>query len=161
MDVSSNWNVREIVGLGWSQEDCEGVTERRPGHCQERKKNVFLVIGSLGCNFTIFLDQYHKDPAVKKILDPHYLFVRIEWPEVSGGKELWESYANGKLRVPIWVILDPAGKILTISGPTYESGFPNSSEDILHYTKALEIGSPRVSRAEIEVLHQKLKHHGE
>lgn len=127
---------------------------------KNEKKNVFLVIGSLGCNYTVFLDQYHKDPAVKKILEPHYVFVRIEWPEVTGGKELWEFYAKGKLRVPIWVILDPTGKILASSGPTDASGYPKDAEDVLHYTKALEIGSPRLSRSDIELLHHKLKQHG-
>ena len=124
------------------------------------KKHVFLVIGSLGCNSTVFLDQYHKDPAVRKILEPHYVFVRIEWPEVPGGKELWESYAKGKLREPIWLILDSSGKSLAISGPGQTAGYPKSPADLTHYTKSLQIGSPKLTDGDIDVLHQKLKQHG-
>lgn len=126
---------------------------------KKESKNVFLVIGGLGCNYTVFLDKYHKDPAVRKILEPHYVFVRIEWYKEPGGKELWESYANGKMRLPIWVILDPAGKILGISGLQEEAGYPISAKDFDHYSKALTIGSPKLTRADINILHQKLIHH--
>jgi hypothetical protein len=127
---------------------------------KKEKKHVFLVIGSLGCNSTVFLDNYHKDPAVRKILEPHYVFVRIEWPQVQGGKAFWESYAKGKLRDPIWVIMDSSGKALAISGESQTAGYPKSPADFTHYTKALQTGNPKLTDGDIDVLHQKLKHYG-
>jgi hypothetical protein len=127
---------------------------------KKEKKHVFLVIGSLGCNCTVFLDDYHKDPAVRKILEPHYVFVRIEWPKVPGGKEFWESYAKGKLRDPIWVILDSSGKALAISGESQTAGYPKSPADLTHYTNSLQFGSPKLTDGDIDVLHQKLKQYG-
>jgi hypothetical protein len=127
---------------------------------KKEKKHVFLAIGSLGCNSTVFLDQYHKDPAVRKILEPHYVFVRIEWPQVPGGKELWQSYAEGKLRDPIWAILDPSGKRLAVSGRGQTTGYPKSPADLAHYTRSLQIGSPKLTDGDIDVLHQKLKQYG-
>ncbi|MFO0967143.1 MAG: thioredoxin family protein [Gemmataceae bacterium] len=123
-------------------------------------KNVFLVIGGLGCNFTVFLDAYHNDPVVRKILSPHYVFVRIEWYQVPGGRELWEKYAGKKMRLPVWVILDPAGKTLAISGANLEAGYPSTAADFTHYKRSLELGSPKLSAPEIDTLRKKLREHG-
>jgi hypothetical protein len=52
------------------------------------------------------------------------------------------------------------GKVLAISGNGPESGYPKSAGDLAHYTKALEAASPKLTRADIDALREKLKHYG-
>ena len=71
-----------------------------------------------------------------------------------------KSHPDARKNATARVIMDPSGKRLAISGPGQMAGYPKSPADLAHYTKSLQIGSPKLTDGDIDVLHQKLKQYG-
>jgi thioredoxin-related protein len=120
-------------------------------------KQVFLIFGSQGCGWCKVFDKYHSDPDVARVLDKHFVLVKVSTDENPGGEEMYNEH--GKARgVPAFVILDAGGKVLADSGDGGKNiGFPYEPHEIEHYFTALKASCPMLIESDVELLRAKLK----
>ena len=56
------------------------------------KKAVFISFGAPMVSWCEHLDKFHARAAVKKILNDHLVFVKVDVAETTGGPELFKKY---------------------------------------------------------------------
>src|SRR5262245_57331044 len=57
-------------------------------------KLVFLVFGSPGCGWCKVFDKYHKDEDVGRIINKHFVVVKVDTEENAGGEDLYRKYGE-------------------------------------------------------------------
>jgi sugar/nucleoside kinase (ribokinase family) len=126
-------------------------------------KAVFVTFGATGEMWSEHLEKFNKRPAVKKILDKHLVFVKVDLADTAGAGDLYLKYAKDEnAGVPFWVILAPDGKVLAdaFDGNKMNVGFPNEEDELKHYKKAIKKAIPKLTDAEVDTLMTELKAEG-
>jgi uncharacterized protein YyaL (SSP411 family) len=120
-------------------------------------KVVFLQFGSPTCGWCKYLDKYHADPDVRRIVGRRLVIVKVDIVTNPGGDTMYEKY-GAQRGVPAFTFLDPDAKVLADSGDKGENaGFPYEPKEIEHYFKAFKTACPALTESDIEVLTAKLK----
>src|SRR5947208_12796522 len=105
---------------------------------RQEKKRVFLVFGSPTCGWCKYLDKYHADPDVEKVVEKYLVRVKVDVVTNPGGDKLYEKYGEQR-GVPAFTFLDPDAKVLSDSGGKGKNvGFPYEPQEIEHYFKAFK-----------------------
>jgi uncharacterized protein YyaL (SSP411 family) len=124
------------------------------------EKHVFLVFGSPSCGWCKYLDKYHADPEVAKVVGKYFVLVKVDVVTNPGGEEMYKKYGTDR-GVPAWTILAPDSKVVADSGDGDKNvGFPYVDNEIEHYSKAVRTAVPKVTDAEVELLVKKLRDTG-
>jgi hypothetical protein len=124
----------------------QGVAKAKPDG-----KRVFLVFGSPTCGWCKYLDKFHADPEVAKLLDKHMVLVKVDVVTNPGGKELYEKY-GAQRGVPAFTILDTDLKVLADSGDKGQNvGFPYKPEEVEHYAKAMKKSIPALTEKDVDL----------
>lgn len=132
------------------------------GLAQAKKdeKRVFLMFGSPTCGWCKYLDKYHADPEVTKVVGKYFVLVKVDVVTNPGGEEMYKKYGTDR-GVPAWTVLAADAKVLTDSGDGQDNvGFPYEDKEIEHYVKAVRLAAPRMTEAESQVLVKKLRDTG-
>jgi thiol-disulfide isomerase/thioredoxin len=129
---------------------------------KEDSKVVFLSFGTPGCVWCKHLEKFHSREAVKKILEKHLVFVKVDLAETTGGAELYAKYSPDDAGVPVWVILSSDGKVLADSFDENKMnvGFPYEENEVKHYKKMMTEAIPKLTDKEIDTLIEELKDEG-
>jgi hypothetical protein len=127
--------------------------------CKEaaaESKVVFMKSGYPECGYCRKFDQFHSDPEVRRMLDPHLVIISIDTRYMPDGKAVFEKYA--KPGAPSWVILTPAKKIIIDSYAAQGNvGFPVKPHEVEHYLRAVDIVCPDgISRKDKDILSKQL-----
>jgi hypothetical protein len=103
------------------------------------------------------LEGYHADEEVARLLDEHFVLIRIWVDATPGGEQLY--YEHGSDRgVPAYTIVDPNGERLADSGDVGQNvGFPNTAEEVKRYLEILKTACPEMTEDELSLLHSKLE----
>lgn len=126
-------------------------------------KAVFVTFGLDGEMWSEHMNKFNARPAVKKILDKHMVFVKVELQDNAGAAELYTKYApDANTGVPFWVILSPDGKVLAdaIDENKMNVGFPNEENELKHYKKVIKKAIPKLTDKEVDTLMDELKAEG-
>ena len=132
------------------------------GLAQAKKdsKVVFLQFGSPTCGWCKYLDKYHADSDVRKILGRHLVIVKVDIVTNPGGDKMYEKFGEQR-GVPAFSFLDSDSKVLADSGDKGENtGFPYEPKEIEHYFKAFKSACPKLTDGDVAVLTAKLKEIG-
>lgn len=126
------------------------------------KKAVFLSFGAPDCSWCEYLNKFHEREAVKKILDPYLVFVKVDVAETPGGIELYQKYSPDDVGYPLWVILSADEKVVVDSFDDNKTnvGFPNEPDEVKYYKKAMKKAIPSLTDKEIDTLVEELKKAG-
>ena len=123
-------------------------------------KRVFLVFGSPTCGWCKYLDKYHADAEVEKVVGKYFVIVKVDVVTNPGGEEMYRKYGTDR-GVPAFTVLDADAKVLADSGDGDKNvGFPYEEKEIEHYAKVLKTSLPKVTEAEVELLVRKLREAG-
>lgn len=144
-------------------ESAEELLESALKKAKADKKAVFISFGSPMVSWCEHLDKFHARAAVKKILDDHLAFVKVDLVETSGGAELFKKYSpDDDVSVPMWVILSSEGKVLADSFDENKTnvGFPYEDDELKHYKKAIKKAIPKLTEKEVDTLVDELKAEG-
>jgi thiol-disulfide isomerase/thioredoxin len=126
------------------------------------RKAIFLAFGSPTCGWCKYLDKFHDNPTVEKILRKHLVFVKIDIVDNPGGEAQYKKYATKGGGVPFWVILSAKGEVLADS---YEDGkknvgFPYEPNELAHYEKVMRSAIPKLTDEDMATLMTQLKELG-
>ncbi|HEV3439470.1 MAG TPA: thioredoxin family protein [Gemmata sp.] len=143
-------------------ESAEELLESALKKAKADKKAVFISFGAPMVSWCEHLDKFHERAAVKKILDKHLVFVKVDVAETSGGPELYKKYSPDDAGVPMWVILSSEGKVLADSFDENKMnvGFPYEPDEVKYYKKAIKIAIPKLTDKEVDTLIDELKDEG-
>lgn len=123
-------------------------------------KVVFLQFGSPTCGWCKYLDKYHADSDVKRILGQHLVIVKVDIVTNPGGEAMYEKYGEQR-GVPAFTFLNPGAKVLADSGDKGRNiGFPYEPKEIDDYFKAFRTACPKLSDADVALLTRKLMENG-
>jgi thiol-disulfide isomerase/thioredoxin len=123
-------------------------------------KQVFLVFGTPGCVWCKYLEKFHADPAVAKVVGKYFVIVKVDLVTNPGGEELYRKYGTDR-GVPAWTILDANSKVVADSGDGQDNvGFPYEPHEVEHYVKVVRKAAPAMTDAEAELLVAKLREIG-
>lgn len=127
---------------------------------KKEDKQLFLIFGSPGCVWCKYLDKYHADPEVAKVVGKHFVIVKVDTVANPGGEELYKKYGSDR-GVPAWTVLDASAKVVADSGDGRENvGFPYEPHEIDHYMKAVRKAVPKLTDSDADLLNRKLKEVG-
>ena len=140
-------------------ESAEELLESALKKAKADKKAVFISFGTPMVSWCEHLDNFHARAAVKKILDNHLVFVKVNLAETTGGPELFKKYSPNDDSVPMWVILSSEGKVLVDSFDENKMnvGFPYEDDELKHYKKAIKKAIPKLTDKEVDTLVDELK----
>ena len=120
------------------------------------EKRLFLVFGSPTCIWCKYLEKYHGDEQVKKVVDKYFVIVKVDIVANPGGEELYKKYGSDR-GVPAWTVLAPDLKVVSDSGDGKDNvGFPYEKKEVEHYIKAMRTAAPKMTDIEAELLAKKL-----
>lgn len=121
------------------------------------QKQVFLMFGSPTCGWCKYLDKYHADAEVEKVVGKYFVLVKVDVVTNPGGEEMYKKYGTDR-GVPAWTVLAPDKKVLADSGDgTDNVGFPYEDKEVEHYIKAVRTSAPKITDAEVALLTKKLR----
>ncbi len=121
------------------------------------EKRVFLMFGSPTCGWCKYLDKYHADADVEKVVGKYFVLVKVDVVTNPGGEEMYQKYGTDR-GVPAWTVLAPDMKVVSDSGDGKDNvGFPYEDKEIEHYIKAVRAAAPKMTDAEVELLTKKLR----
>lgn len=127
---------------------------------KKEHKVVFLQFGSPTCGWCKYLDKYHADVDVRRILGRHLVIVKVDIVTNPGGDTMYEKYGEQR-GVPAFTFLDAGAKALSDSGDKGKNvGFPYEPKEIEEYFKAFKTACPKLDDAEVDLLTRKLKEIG-
>jgi thiol:disulfide interchange protein len=127
---------------------------------KKEHKIVFLQFGSPTCGWCKYLDKYHADAEVRRVLGQHLVIVKVDVVTNPGGDTMYEKYGDQR-GVPAFTFLDPDAKVLADSGDKGKNtGFPYEPKEIEDYFKAFKTACPKLSDSEVGLLTKKLKEIG-
>jgi hypothetical protein len=143
-------------------ESAEELLESALKKAKADKKAVFVSFGVPMVSWCEHLDKFHERAAVKKILDNHLVYVKVDLAETAGGPELYKKYSPEDAGVPMWVILSSEGKVLADSFDENKTnvGFPYEDDELKHYKKAIKKAIPKLTDKEVDTLIDELKDQG-
>lgn len=122
-------------------------------------KRVFLVFGSPTCGWCRYLDKYHADAEVEKVVGKYFVIVKVDVVTNPGGEEMYKKYGADR-GVPAFTVLDADAKVLADSGDGDKNvGFPYEDKEIEHYVKVLRTAT-KATDAEVDLLVKKLREIG-
>jgi thiol-disulfide isomerase/thioredoxin len=120
-------------------------------------KRVFLVFGSPTCGWCKYLDKYHADAEVEKVVGKYFVIVKVDVVTNPGGEEMYKKYGTDR-GVPAFTVLDAESRVLADSGDGDKNvGFPYTDAEIEQYVKVLRASLPKVTDAEVDLLVKKLR----
>jgi hypothetical protein len=122
-------------------------------------KQVYVWFTTADSEWCQLLERFHRDPAVAAILWKHFVEVRIDFYQTSGGSYLYELTGNTR-GLPAFSLLDTNGALVADSGSTDEAsniGFPTTDEQRERYALAIKTALPQVSDDELTLLKDKLR----
>lgn len=123
-------------------------------------KVVFLQFGSPTCGWCKYLDKFHADPEVKRIIGKHLVIVKVDIVTNPGGDAMYEKYGEQR-GVPAFTFLSRDAKVLSDSGDKGRNiGFPYEPKEIDDYFKAFRTACPKLSDADVALLTRKLMESG-
>jgi thiol-disulfide isomerase/thioredoxin len=123
-------------------------------------KRVFLVFGSPTCGWCKYLDKYHADAEVEKVVGKYFVIVKVDVVTNPGGEEMYKKYGTDR-GVPAWTVLDADAKVLADSGDAEKNvGFPYEEKEVEHYVRAVRTAVPMITDDEVQLLVKKLREIG-
>lgn len=138
------------------------------------QRTVFLVFHASWCSWCKRLDAVLENPALKRIIEEHYVVTRldvlesgekIQTLENPGGRKIMNDFGGEKSGLPFYVFLDAKGKKIADSNVMAKDGnigYPGSAEEIAAFEKLLKKSAPRMSDEErsriIAYLQEKAPH---
>jgi thiol-disulfide isomerase/thioredoxin len=137
------------------------------------QRTVMLAFHASWCSWCRRLEATLARPAVKEIMDRHFVFQWLTIQERGpkqvldnpGAAELYQAWTGGvQAGIPFCVVLDGQGKMHASSiralapGQAAENlGYPGSPEEIKAFIALLKDGAPSLSPAEQATLAQELE----
>jgi thioredoxin-related protein len=133
-------------------------------------KTVFLIFHASWCGWCKRLDAALEDPALKELMEDHYVFARLDVLESGdkiqslenpGGRKIMADLGGEKSGLPFYAFIDAKGKKIADSNvmPKDQNiGYPGSQEEIVAFEKLLKKTAPLMSvgqRATIVAYFQK------
>jgi thiol-disulfide isomerase/thioredoxin len=124
---------------------------------KKEDKRVFLIFGSPTCGWCKYLDKYHADAEVGKVVEKYFVLVKVDVVTNPGGEEMYKKYGTDR-GVPAWTVLAPDAKVLTDSGDGKDNvGFPYEEKEVEHYVKVVRLAAPKMTDSEAQLLVKKLR----
>jgi hypothetical protein len=121
---------------------------------------VFLIFGSPSCGWCRYLDKYHSDPEVERVVRKYFVLVKVDIVTNPGGEEMYKKYGTDR-GVPAWSVLAADAKVVADSGDGRSNvGFPYEDREIEHYLKAVRAAVPSIAGTEVDLLARKLREIG-
>jgi len=121
-------------------------------------KNIFLVFSMRGCTPCIYLERYHNDSIVRKILSKYVIVRKFDINKTPEGGDLYKKY--WKIGLPLWVLVNYEGEVIIDSGDPDNNfisvGYPHNTKAIKFYITALKKAAPAIEQGECEILKMKL-----
>ncbi len=122
----------------------------------EQHKNVFVIFHASWCGWCKKMDASINNPECKKLFNDHYLIVHLTVHENGDKKDRENSGADEILQkinafeegIPVWLVYDKDGKLLsnsfmeTADGKKFNIGCPASKEEVAAFVKILKATSP-------------------
>jgi thioredoxin-related protein len=136
---------------------------------RDSKKNVFIIYHATWCQWCLKLDSVLEEPAVKNILDEHYIITKldvrergekIKTHENPGAYRTLINYGGEKSGIPFMVFLNRNGKMISNSNvmPKKENlGYPGTDKEISAFIKLLKKTAPRMTKKEQTIISDYLK----
>jgi thiol-disulfide isomerase/thioredoxin len=124
------------------------------------EKRVFLIFGSPTCGWCKYLDKYHAEPEVARVVGKYFVLVKVDVVTNPGGEEMYKKYGTDR-GVPAWTVLDADAKVLADSGDAEKNvGFPYEEKEVEHYVRAVRTAVPMITDDEVQLLVKKLREIG-
>ena len=135
-------------------------------------KTVFVAFHASWCSWCRRLEATLNRPAVKTIMDKHFV---IQWLTIKerkekavldnpGAAELYAKWVGGdNAGIPFYGVLDAKGEMFSSSirapkpgAPAENLGYPGDPEEIRAFLDLLKDGAPSLTAAELATLGQEL-----
>lgn len=117
---------------------------------------VFLHSGARWCGWCRRLELWLEREDIAPIFSRDFVDVKIDVEEMSGGKELMDSYSGGDAGVPWLAILDPDGTVVvnSIAPNGRNIGSPQAEWEIEHWNTMMRTAAKRITEKEIQYMAQ-------
>ena len=134
------------------------VLENALGKAKSEDKTVFLHFGAPWCGWCHRFEAWLSLKDVVKIMNEHFVEVKIDTDRDEGGEALHKRYTGGQSTgIPWFVVLAADGTVLTTSdGPDGNVGCPWTEEEVKTFGAILARSKSGVSAQQIAQLEKSL-----
>ena len=148
------------AGQTTQPEPADRVLKAGIQQAESSNKTVFLIFHASWCGWCKRLEAALENPALKKLMDDNYVFVRLDVLESGdkvqklenpGGKAIMNDFGGEQSGLPFYAFLDATGKKIADSNvmPKNQNiGYPGSAEEIAAFEKLLKATAPRMTEAQ-------------
>ncbi|MCX6382654.1 MAG: thioredoxin family protein [Armatimonadetes bacterium] len=139
------------------------VKKAKPHGKKGLEKRVFVIFHASWCGWCKRLEAVLEEEDVRKVMETHYNFVRLDVQENEkkrslenpGGGRVLEELGGTKAGLPFYAILDANGKKISDSlrmPKEANIGYPGSAEEIEAFENILKETAPKMTESERKVV---------